>query len=260
MRLAGVRRDLRLVARQVYYEQLAFWRNPFGAIFTIGFSVIFLLLLASSASARLRQIGDIRAVQYYVPGFAAYGVMSACFNTLAVNLVGRRETGLLKRLRLSPLPTWALLAGIFCNLILISALQVALLLMIGHFAYGALLPRNVGAFVLALAAGVVCFSALGVAVSSLLPNQEAAGPIIGIVYFVLLFLSGLWFYLPPRSGLARVADYFPVRHFLLAVQAPFEFQAKVSPWSFGDLAALLVWGAAATAVALRRFRWEPRHH
>jgi len=31
--------DLRLVGRQVYYEQLGFWLNPLAAVFTIGFSV-----------------------------------------------------------------------------------------------------------------------------------------------------------------------------------------------------------------------------
>ena len=42
--------DLYLVGRQVHYEQLAFWRNPFGAIFTVGFSVVFLLLLAAGVA------------------------------------------------------------------------------------------------------------------------------------------------------------------------------------------------------------------
>ena len=38
--------DLALVGRQVYYEQLNFWLNPVAALFTIGFSVVFLILLA----------------------------------------------------------------------------------------------------------------------------------------------------------------------------------------------------------------------
>ena len=39
------RRTGRLVARQVYYEQLGFWLNPIGAIFTVGFALLFLVLL-----------------------------------------------------------------------------------------------------------------------------------------------------------------------------------------------------------------------
>ena len=104
-------RDLGLVAHQVRYEQLAFWVNRVGAIFTVGFSVVFLVLLGASAGqSRISYYGNIKLIQYYVPTFVAYGVMAACFTTLAVTLVVRRETGLLKRLRLSPLPTWVLLA------------------------------------------------------------------------------------------------------------------------------------------------------
>src|ERR1700735_3231745 len=125
-------RDLRLIARQVRYEQLSFWLNPVGAIFTVGFSLVFLILLGAIAgSSRVNFLGHIKLVQYYVPGFVAYGVMSACFNTLAMVLVNRREMGLLKRLRLSPLPTWVLLGAIFVSTLLVALVQVIILLAVG---------------------------------------------------------------------------------------------------------------------------------
>ena len=40
--------DIRLVGRQVYYEQLTFWLNPIAAVFTVGFSVVFLILLGAT--------------------------------------------------------------------------------------------------------------------------------------------------------------------------------------------------------------------
>ena len=114
--------DIRLVAHQVRYEQMAFWINRAGAIFTVGFSVLFLVLLGASAgNSRISYLGNIRLVQYYVPGFVAYGVMAACFDMLATILVVRRETGLLKRLRLSPLPTWVLLVSIFVSTMIVAS-------------------------------------------------------------------------------------------------------------------------------------------
>jgi hypothetical protein len=62
----------------------------------------------------------------------------------------------------------------------------------------------------------------------------------------------------PHSGLATFSNYFPVRHFILAISAPFEFQHGVSLWARHDLLIAAIWGAAATLVALRRFRWSPR--
>ena len=222
--------DLRLVGRQVRYEQLSFWLNPIGAAFTIGFSVVFLILLGASAgNSRISFYGNIKLVQYYVPGFVAYGVMAACFNILAITVVNRREMGLLKRLRLSPLPTWALLSAVVLSSMIIAAIQVVVLLAVGRLGFGVHLPDNSVAFVVAVVVGMVSFSALGLAMSTLVPNQDAAGPVVSIVFFVLLFLSGLWFPLKPGSGLAQFSSYFPVHHFIDAVFAPFDTQTGASP-------------------------------
>ena len=253
--------DLRMIARQVRYEQLSFWLNPLAAIFTVGFSVIFLVLLGASAgSSRVGFLGHIKLIQYYVPGFVAYGVMSACFNTLATMLVNRRETGLLKRERLSPLPTWALLGGVFISTLLVSLIQVILLLAVGRIGFGVHLPSNAGAFALAVVTGALCFIALGTAVSTLIPNADAAGPVTSIVFFVLLFLSGLWFPIKSGSGLAQFSGFFPIRHFITAVFAPFNPVPGASPWAWHDLLVLVIWGVAALVVAVRRFSWAPHRN
>lgn len=249
----------RMVWRQLYYEQLNFWLNPLAAIFTIGFSVVFLVLLGSSAgNSTSSTLGGLKVIQYYVPGFLAYGVMSTCFNSLATSLVVRREMGLLKRLRLSPLPTWAMLAAICANALTICLVQIVVLLLIGRFGYGVHMPHNVAALVVALAVGAAAFTAIGMAVSTLIPNQEAAGPVVSIVFFVLLFLSGLWYPIDPHSGLATVSSYFPIRHMIIAVYAPFDSRRGVSGWSWGDIGAMAIWGGVAVFVAARRWSWAPR--
>ncbi len=251
--------DIKLVGRQVRYEQLSFWLNPVGAVFTVGFSVIFLVLLGASAgSSRISFYGNIKLIQYYVPGFVAYGVMAACFNILAITLVNRREMGLLKRLRLSPLPTWALLVAVFLSTMIIAVIQVVLLLAVGRIGFGVHLPANLVAFVLAVVVGMLSFTALGVAMSTVVPNQDAAGPLVSIVFFVLLFLSGLWFPLRPGSGLAQFSQYFPVHHFITAVFAPFNTERGMSAWAWNDLLVVAVWGVAGAFVAVRRWQWSPR--
>jgi ABC-2 type transport system permease protein len=251
--------DLRLVGRQVYYEQLNFWLNPVGAVFTIGFSVVFLLLVGSSAGhSRSSAIDGHELIKYYVPVFAAYGVMAACFNTLGISLVARREMGLLKRLRLSPLPIWAMLSAVFANYAIISGLQVVTVLLIGRFGYHVAFPSHLLAFVVVLAVGVLCFSAVGIAVSTLIPNQEAGAPVTSIVFFVLLFLSGLWFPIGANSGLAKFSTYFPVRHLMLAVYTAFIHAKGSSGWAWHDILVMAIWGAAGVFVAARRWSWAPR--
>lgn len=251
--------DLKVAGRQIYYEQLNFWLNPIGAIFTVGFSVVFLVLVGSSAGhQRSSAIGGGLIIQYYVPGFVAYGVMAACFNMLTINLVVRREMGLLKRVRLSPLPTWAMMAAIAANAIIISTVQVVLVLAIGRFGYDVAFPHNPVAFVVALVVGAASFTALGLAVSTLIPNQEAGAPVTSIVFFVLLFLSGLWFPLSSSSGLAKFSSYLPVRHLILAVYDASIVQKGVSSWPWHDILVMAIWGVVAVLVAARRWSWAPR--
>lgn len=250
-------RDLSLIGRQLYYEQLSFWHNRFGAIFTLVFSLIFLVLTASSGAGSESSIIHAKYIQYEVPAFAAYGVMSACFSTLAISLVVRRETGLLKRLRLSPLPTWIMFGALLLNSLVVSVIEVVILVGVGKFGYHVHLPNDIAAFVVAVVIGALSFTAIGVAVSSVVPNQEAAGPMVSIVFFVLLFLSGLWSPLAPGSGLARVSDWLPVRRFILATFEPFDGNKGVSPWDWKDLKVVAIWGVLAAIMAVRRFRWEP---
>ena len=193
-----------------------------------------------------------------MPGFVAYGVMAACFTTLAIAIVVRRETGLLKRLRLSPLPTWVLIGSIFVSTMIVALAQVVLLLLIGRLGYGVGFPQSWAAFLVTLVIGIVSFSALGVAMSTVVPNQESAGPITSIVFFVVLFLSGLWFPLRANSGLAKISSVFPVRHFILAVSASFKLQPGVKPFAWHDLVVVAIWGAVGVLVSVRRFRWAPR--
>jgi len=93
-------------------------------MFTIGFSVIFLIMLgATNGTQTISYLDNITNDQYYVPGFIAYGIMAACFSMLTSNLVTRRETGLLKRLRLTPLPAWALLSAIFLSTAIVALVR-----------------------------------------------------------------------------------------------------------------------------------------
>jgi ABC-2 type transport system permease protein len=245
-----------LIFRETRYQQLLFWRNRFGAVFTIVFSSVFLILLSATNTGHIDSLHHIKYAQYYTPGFMAYGVMSACFNNLAISTVIRRETGLLKRLRLSPLPGWALIAALVINAGLVSFAGAALLLVIGVVAFGVTLSGGaVLPLILAILVGAVAFSALGLAVSTIVPNEEAAGPAISIVFFLLLFLSGLWFPLTSGSTLAKISNFFPVRRLILTTTQPF-IGHGTSAWDWGDLWVIAVWGVVGAFIATRRFRWS----
>ena len=252
--------DVKMVLRQVRYEQLSFWLNPIGAFFTLGFSTIFLVMLSAIAghSTTGSGYGQVKLVQYYLGGFVSYGIMAACFTVLAQTIVNRREMGLLKRLRLSPLPTWALLAAIVLSTLVIAILQMVILLAVGRLGFGDYLPPHALAFLLTVVVGMLSFTGLAVGVSTLVPNADASGPIVSIVFFLLLAFSGLWFPIQPGTTLANISGYFPVRHLITAVLASFNVPGGADPWAWHDLEVMAIWGVVGLFIATRRWQWSPR--
>ncbi|HEV7209394.1 MAG TPA: ABC transporter permease [Mycobacteriales bacterium] len=249
-----------LIAWQVRYEQKAFWRNPTAAVFVVFFPVLFLVLFGGN-NQRVAQLGGIPYRQFFVPSMLAYGLMNATYASLALALVNRRENGLLRRLRITPLPAWASFAGLVGNALVVAGLIGTVVLTLGFGAYGLSWPGHYLALVLALVVGVIAFAALGAAVSTLVPNEDAAGPMVNVIYFVLIFTSGTFFPVSPHSLLGRIASVFPVAHLnraILTAFLPFGPHGITHGFAWSDIGVVALWGVAGSYLAVRRWRWEPR--
>ena len=72
---------------------------------------------------------------------------------------------------------------------------------------------------------------MGVGISTVVPNADAAGPIVSLVFFILVALSGLYFPVKPGSGLATFTGFFPIRHLILASVDSFNGIPGTSPWN-----------------------------
>jgi hypothetical protein len=90
------------------------------------------------------------------------------------------------------------------------------------------------------------------------PNADAAGPIVSLVFFILVALSGLYFPIRAGTGLATFANFFPIRHLIIACVNSFNTTPGTSSWPWNDLLVIAVWGVAGTFVAARRWQWSPR--
>jgi ABC-2 type transport system permease protein len=249
------RHDAALAWHQVRYEQLSFWRNPQSAFFTFVFPVVIIVIFGAlfRAGGRSSYFYGLSALQYYVPTIAAMSVLGSCYSQLAIVLAMRRQEGILKRVRATPLPAWAYFLGLLAHCILVSVVDVALIVGVGRL-FGVPLPTHWAAIAVTLVLAAACFCALGVAVASLIRNAEAAPAVVQLILFPLLFLSGT--YLPIHSQmLNRVASMLPVRPFNQALLGPFAQHTGVN-WH--SLAVLAVWGVVGALVAIRRFRWAPR--
>lgn len=250
-----------LALHQFRFDQRVFWRSPASVFFTVMLPLIFLFIFASIfGNETIGGRGGLEVKTYYVPGIITLAVVSATLVSLAIGLVEARESGRLKRVRGTPLPAWAFVAGRVGNALVVSVLMVILVTAIGRVFYGVAIPgETIPALLLTLAVGAFTFSCLGFALTALIPSEEAAPPITNITVLPLYFVSGV--FIPETEipdGVLHVADLFPIRHFFEAFLAAYDPATTGAGFEWGSLAVVAGWGLAGLAIAIRTFRWSPR--
>jgi ABC-2 type transport system permease protein len=250
--------DLLIAANQVRYEQKAYRRNPMAAVFTLMFPVVFLVVVGASAGSSAVPGTTLRYNQYIVVAMLTFGLIAACYTNLAIQLCIRRDSGVLKRMRGTPISVGSYMGGLIGNVIINVVVLTVLVVAIGMAFYHLHFPYHFGAAVLTILVGIVTFCALGLAATVIVPNAEAAPAVINGIYFPIVFISGVFFPTASGSVLSKIANWFPVRHLILALTSAFE-GGHGSGLRAGDLGAMLVWAAAGLVFAYRRFRWEPKH-
>jgi ABC-2 type transport system permease protein len=255
--------DAGLLALQVRYTNKAFWRNPASAFFTFAFPLMFLVIFTSLlGSGRLEVAPGIFIEQdrYYVAAMGTFAVISATYTNLAISITFSREAGILKRTRGTPLPAWIYLTGRVVHAMLVSLLLVIITAAFGVIFYGADIPTGTALlqYVVTIVVGAAAFSALGLATTAIVPNGDAAPPVVNAIILPLLFLSGIFIPLQESSPewMKVVGDIFPVKHFAEATMG--SFYGAPLPFSWSDVAVVAAWGIAGLALAARFFSWEPR--
>jgi ABC-2 type transport system permease protein len=251
--------DLVLVSKQIRYEQKSYWRNPASAFFTFAFPLVFFFILASLAGGQTdkQDLGPgVKLSQYYTPSILAYAIMGVCLLSVSLNMVRQREAGILKRYRGTPAPAWSIVGGVIGSSVIVSALLTAVVLVFGKVVYGVKLPAShLLPILITILVAALVFCAMGIAVSSLIPNEDSGPAIVNLPFFILVFISGTYF--PVTGTLARVASYFPLRPFITAMYRSFNPYATGSAWAWHDLRTMAIWGIAGILLAVRRFRWMP---
>ena len=248
--------------RQARFENKQFWRNPASAFFTFAFPLMFLVIfttLFGEDTSTLPGGKEVSNSTYYTSSILAFSVITACFTNIAIGVSFSRDQGILKRVRGTPLPASSYLLGKVLNAIVVMLLLVAIVSAFGALFYDVDLPTDtIPALVVTLIVGAASFSALGLAVTALVPNAEAAPAVINAIILPLLFISGVFIPLDQAPDwLARLADFFPIKHFVEAVFSSF-LGITETGLEGGDLLIVAAWGVAGLVLAIRFFTWEPR--
>ena len=195
---------------------------------------------------------------YLVPSLVTYGVANTAFGGLAIILVVRRELGILKRLRATPLPAPTYLAATLCSILIVFALQAAAIMALGRVLYGWHLPSEWPSLFAAFLLGALCFAGMGFGAASLIRSAEGASAVVNVLILPMAFLSGGFG--PTRdfpTFLQTIADVLPLTYLVDIVQGVV-YEGKPIWEQPTAVAVLLAWGVAGTLIAVRYFSWEPR--
>jgi ABC-2 type transport system permease protein len=137
---------------------------------------------------------------------------------------------------------------------------VILVLVVGVVLYGVDPPGDrLPAFFLALLVGAVSFCALGLAITSVIPNADAAPAVVNASILPLLFISDI--FIPTSNApdwLNDLASIFPVAHFASGLHRAFDPFVTGSGLEIKDLVVMAVWGLLGVFISVRYFSWEPK--
>jgi ABC-2 type transport system permease protein len=241
----------RLLLHQVRYDLRSLSRNRQAAFSTLLLPVLLLVILVN--------VGDrANGAELYVPGLIAFATMSAAFMSLVVELVARREAGVLKRRLASPVPPSVLIIARTLAAVVASTAAAFVLLTVAGNAYGVPVPASaLPGVIVTIVLGAGALSALAYALASAIRSVDAAQPVVAAIVLPVLVISGV---LVPAANLphsiAIAARLLPLEHLAHGLRSAFESGAPlgVSPV---DALVLAAWSAAGALIAATRFHWLP---
>src|SRR2546421_1474640 len=217
VRIPARRPARRLLVHQLRSEQLVFWRSREAAFFIFLFPLLLFVLLGSVYSGKFEGVPVAWAV---LAGLISYGCANTAFAGLAIQLVLRRESGILKRLRSTPLPPATYVAALLASTLVVFGLQTLALFLLGRSLYGTPFPPDLGSFVVTIVIGAAVFAALGTATASVIRSAEGASAVVNFILLPMAFLSGAFgptHHYP--QFLRAIGDVLPLKYFINLVNA-----------------------------------------
>ena len=206
-----------------------------------------------------QQVEDksLKPIQYLAPGLLGWAIASGGAFGAAITLVSWRKDKLLRRLRLAPVSTGAVVLARVGVSVAVALVQLVVFLAIATTPYfGLKLTASWWMAIPVVIAGTLSFLSIGLLVGSFAKTQQAATSIANLIILPMAFLGGAFIpldYAPP--WIRDVSYIMPLRYLVTGMQnvmARGEGPAAALP-ALGILLGLAV---VLTLISVRVFRWD----
>jgi ABC-2 type transport system permease protein len=196
-------------------------------------------------------------IDFLLPGILALSIMISAVIGLATVMVHWRQRGILRRLKLTPIPLAEFFAARITASLVVAVMQVAVLLAFGRIAFGVHISTTAWAAIPVALAGCLCFLAMGFAIGSVVSNPETGDAVSNVITNPMMFLSGTFFPVSAMpSFVQQIARALPLYYMANGLRDTTVRGLSITH-VLGDIGVLLGTTAILAAIALRTFRWEP---
>jgi ABC-type multidrug transport system permease subunit len=254
---AGRNGPATLVLDQANWATSALWRDVGSTFFAVVMPVALYALMAMMYGDSDLQSGGRPFVFHFACGMAVYGIAVTTFINTPEAVATARDRGVLKRLRGTPLAPWHYLAGRTASAMWVGLLTTALVFVVGVAFFAVRIPLEaLPLAVVVLVLGTLTLAACGFALAAVTPSGRATAVVGLAILLPLSFFSDIFVIGGMPAWMSTVGSVFPLWHFVHGLAGALDGAglAAIAP----NLAVMAAWLVAATAVAVRRFRWEPR--
>lgn len=247
---------MRILARQVMLEMRLFLRRKDDLFWTLAFPLFFIVLFGLIYQDMQWEDLGLRAIEYILPGIVVMALMTSGIMATASGFVEERERGIYRRLSLTPLKRHTILGGQLIQRYLVNLVQTALLLMVGVLAFDITILGNPFFVWLVVTLGALCFLSIGFLLTGLIKTARAANGISMVVFFMLMFLGGIFFPNELMPDFLRV-----VSEALPSTNLNDVFRGvMITNLGIDEMRRQLLiaggWFVGSLALAVRLFRWE----
>jgi ABC-2 type transport system permease protein len=232
-----------------------FLREPMAVFFALAFPCVLIGILGSIPAFRsqARAVDGLRVIDLYVTITIALVLGMLALQFTPTTLASYREKGILRRMSTTPVHPAKLLAAQLATSLLIAVVAGTLVLGIGRIAFAVAVPRQFVGYLVAFVLAAAAVFALGLFVAAIAPTGKTGNAIGTLLFFPVMFLSGL--YIPVEvmpATLRRIADFSPLGAGEHALH-----DAATGSWpQVGQLAVLVAYVVVFGLAAARLFRWE----
>jgi ABC-2 type transport system permease protein len=156
------------------------------------------------------------------------------------------------------MPGVSYLLGIAFNAVTNAALQIAIITVAGRVFFGTGWPRDWPELAVFVAAGVICFAALGVAFSHAIPNFESTSAYVNAVFLPVILISGVFYDAAKAPGFIKgIAEALPLTHLINGLSGAMVKGTSIAT-NISALGVIAVWAVLGIALAVRGFSWDQR--